>query len=181
MFLLYGGLHLLVATIIDQKNQSQSVCFSTAPVYSSVAVCRRSEEAPKCLRTLTNHVHFKFCLFIAGGRDRITTEVSGSKKKKKKRKKRCQAAAATQLESSEVTGESLALSGRTGWTDSETPPEFCVSAVKRCDDRRSEKRLCSTWQFCLRCNSQSQKLVESDISLQRAFFHFAKCTHRSSR
>lgn len=44
----------------------------------------------------------------------------------------------------------------------------------------SQQRLCSIWQFCLRCNSQSQKPVKSDISLQRAFFHFAKCIHRSS-
>lgn len=44
----------------------------------------------------------------------------------------------------------------------------------------SQQRLCSIWQFCLRCNSQSQKPVKSDISLQLAFFHFAKCIHRSS-
>lgn len=56
----------------------------------------------------------------------------------KKRMKRYEAAAATELES-EVTGESrvlrLARRGRTGWTDSQTRPKFCVSATKRCDDR----------------------------------------------
>lgn len=102
----------------------------------------------------------------------------------KKRRKRCEAAAAIELESTEVTGESgvlrLTWHGRAGWTDSQKRPEFCVSAMSHVRWQALEQRLGSKWQFCLRCNSQSQKPVKSDISIQQAFFHFAKCIHKSS-
>lgn len=101
----------------------------------------------------------------------------------KKRKKRYEAAAATKLES-EVTGESrvlrLARRARTGWTDSQTRTEFCVSATKRCDDRPRNRDSARYGSFVCVVIHKVKSRLKVTFLFSGPFFHFAKCIHRNS-
>lgn len=100
---------------------------------------------------------------------------------KKRRKKRWEASAVTEGETLEVTGESaalrLALRRRTGWSDASRVVRLSRETVGW---QASVQGLRSIWQFCLRCNSQSQKAGLKWHFPSAAYFHFTKCVHRSS-
>lgn len=139
--------------------QKNSLMFLLYGVYLSVAVSENPRDDLIVLPVLyllrvQDPFFSLLCWFRPTGWDQIIAEASQSEKQ---RKKRCKAAAVTELESLEVTGESGALwlaraEGLDGWT----VLRLSLETVRW---QAFEQRRCSRGQFCLRCNSQSEKPV----------------------